>query len=449
MKKLFLSILLSFILIASAQANSFFLQGKKSFYEKDYKKANTYFVKALFDDPNDAECRYYYAQTLTYLKKYEQAKVEYGYVIQLAPSTVLAKYAQTSLDYLDGTVKSNNISSKIQINNDNYIKKAITSDGELVTWNTTKMPLKVYFDNKYNVSDMYLNAAKKALMTWENASEGLVKFLQINSSNYADIIITFEGMAMKTENQVLGFTKHSSSDSQINKVEITLYTLGPNYKKLTPTDVYNVALHEYGHMLGIWGHSDDKNDIMYALYDTNAMSSEMSLSARDKNTISTLYKIDKNPYSRENNSITSILGNKTTRVNEKLKQELEYVENIPSNPMGYVNVGNSYLALDKEYEAIEYYKEALKLDSNNKEASAALASIYTKRNDLNNAEIYYKNLMRIEPKNVNVYLNLANLYIKNKKFSKAQQTMKMLFYRNSDAKKDDRTQYIMQEIDKK
>ena len=72
MKKLILFICLSLILVQPAFCANYFTQGKKAFYQKNYNLANEYLVKALYKNPNDAECRYYYAQTLTYLKNYEQ-----------------------------------------------------------------------------------------------------------------------------------------------------------------------------------------------------------------------------------------------------------------------------------------------------------------------------------------------------------------------------------------
>lgn len=450
MRKIFsLVLIVLFALSNSINAADYFTMGKTAFAQKNYRQANIYFVQALTQDPNNANCRYFYAQTLTYLKNYEQARKEYGYVIQLAPSSVAADYSQQAIMYLDQmyfSTKPKQNSSDSVASSDNYLKKALTSNGELVTWDLDKMPLKIYLDNSYRVQNFYIDAAKSALSSWQQASDGLISFAYTVDPNLADVKIVFKGVAQKTENQILGLTQHTSKNGYIDKVQVTLYTLGPNYKMLTAADVYNVALHEFGHMLGIWGHSDSKNDVMYSLYDVHGQSNRINLSNSDKNTIKALYEIDKNPYSTTSNSINKVLGNKVDRMSAKLQQNLDYVKSVPGNPIGYINVANTYKAMNKEYEAISYYKKALTIDRNNKDANLALATIYFNRNDLKNAEIYYKNLIKIEPKNPHSYCNLINLYIRNNKLSNANATLSSLLYRNPDAKNQDCIKSIMKTL---
>ncbi|MCQ2958126.1 MAG: matrixin family metalloprotease, partial [Candidatus Gastranaerophilales bacterium] len=321
MKKIIFSLFIAGLLLAqNSFGANYFDMGKAAFNKKDYKTANTYFVKALIADPNNATCRYYYAQTLTYLNNYAQAKKEYKYVTLLAPNTKLAEYSFQSIAYLDKKTASNTSNSTANPNansqslsNDNYIKKALTTKGTLVTWDSDRMPLKVYLDNSKKVSVVYVNAVKAALNTWQSASSGLFSYLIVNDPKIADINIAFKGMAQKSENQNLGITHYMYKDEYISHINMEMYTLGPSYKPLKDYDVYTVALHELGHALGIVGHSDNKDDVMHATYDPSVHNARTTLTLRDKNTIQALYSIDKNPYSTSLTSINKVLGDKNTR----------------------------------------------------------------------------------------------------------------------------------------
>ena len=102
MKKILLSVFLFFVIACEPIFGAdYFELGKAAFAKKDYRQANVYFVQALTLDPNNANCRYYYAQTLTYLNNYEQAKKEYGYVLMLAPNSVAANYSKQAIAYID------------------------------------------------------------------------------------------------------------------------------------------------------------------------------------------------------------------------------------------------------------------------------------------------------------------------------------------------------------
>ena len=104
MKRLLIATFL-FLFLAAGAANAAvsdsFTAGKNAFEQKQYQAAITYFVQALRNEPNNAVYRYYYAQSLLYLKNYEQARKEFEYVIQLAPKELVGDYAKQSIEYID------------------------------------------------------------------------------------------------------------------------------------------------------------------------------------------------------------------------------------------------------------------------------------------------------------------------------------------------------------
>lgn len=440
-----ISILILFF-AKSTFAIDMFSMGKKYFEEKNYQKASQYFIQAITENPDYALYRYYYAQTLTYLNDYKQAKKEYGYVIDLEPNSQLSNYSQQAIEYID--TLNNQTTTNTQPSNDNYIKFAIDNSGELTTWNKEKMPLKIYIDNSKGVSSAHIRETKNALNTWSSATENKFQYIYTNNPSEADITITFKGMAKKSENQTLGLTSTQTTNGYFSKATVTLYTLGQNYKPLTPNDLYNVALHEFGHLLGISGHSNNTNDVMYATYTQGKDKSKYQLSLRDKNTAKALYEIDRNPYSTEENSITNVLGTKQERIEEKLKQSLEYIKMVPNSPVGYVTAGQVYLEANDEYHAIEYFNKALKISPLDYSANQNLAKLYFERNDLKNAEMHYKNLIKIKPKEIAPSVDLANLYIRNNKTINARAIINSLIYRNSSAKNNDEVKKVLEKIKK-
>ena len=445
MKKFFFTACLISLFIANGVscANDF-ASGRDAFNKKDYISANVYFIRALTSNPNDANCRYYYAQTLTYLKNYNQARKEYGYVMMLAPNTQLADYAKQSIAYLDKINKPQPDMKPIIA--DNYIKKAINAKGELVTWDVNKMPLKIYIDNSKRVATAYVTAVNDALSTWKSSTGGKFDYVITRDSGIADVKILLKTLPDKSEKQVLGLTEHADMNGNMVKATVTLYTLRQNYKQLKSYDVYNVALHEFGHLLGIEGHSDELDDVMHTTYNPDTHTGRMTLSKRDINTAKALYEIDKSPYSSNFNSINKVLGTKEDRMSEKLKESLEYINKVPDNPLGYVNAGQVYLELQNEEKGVAYLKKALEISPDYIYAHKSLAKHYYEKSDLQNAESYCKRVIKAEPKDVQAYYYLSNLYIKNNKMTMARTTINSLLYRNPSAQNDPHVVEVLKKI---
>ena len=452
MKRTLLAAFIVFLIgISSVLAVDNFALGKSAFNKKNYRMANTYLVRYLTENPNDANARYYYAQTQYYLGNYDQARIEYGYVIQLAPGTVLANYSQTSLAYLDKMQGGNKAKNDTPANNsvkesakettftsnDNYLVNALSEDGELDTWNPNQMPIPVYINLSNRPKDVYVKCVKDALEVWQAVSGGHISFYYVKDPAYANVIVNISGAPPKSEKGVLGYTTPVTQDGFIKSARLELYSLDPTYKAVAPVDFYNVALHEAGHLVGISGHSENQNDIMFPAYDkNNNAGAKQTLSARDINTLNAMYSLDKNPYATSINSVNRVLGDKNTRLNSKIQENEDYVKRFPNNPTGYCNLGKAYLEQGKTDEAIQAYNKALTVSPNDIYANQSLAKIYYEKNDFKKAETYYKNIIRIMPKGIDAYCNLTNIYIKTNRIQLAKSTMATLSYRNKNAEND-------------
>ncbi|MEI8390697.1 MAG: matrixin family metalloprotease [bacterium] len=204
-----------------------------------------------------------------------------------------------------------------------------------------KMPIIVYIDDAdvKNYKKYYRDAVKDAMKEWENASGGKIKFETSNDPKNANLKIVwteyFEDFAwqpelkkedVSAEKQKLKYKKASSIvqigsiaamvlgglvgvpviglvgsvggsvaspllqykglnlDDRIMKVKINTDCTSGMTKEQSFEKIKQIAMHQLGHSIGIYGHSPDSNDIMYGNFNVN------KLSDRDKNTIKEIYK---------------------------------------------------------------------------------------------------------------------------------------------------------------
>jgi predicted Zn-dependent protease len=105
----------------------------------------------------------------------------------------------------------------------------------------------------------------------------VVRYRQVDSSDGAQIRVVFKP---DTRNGLTTYTYYPSSGQLISaKVEIGVR--GNN-----PIDIRSVAAHEFGHALGIGGHSQNPDDMMYPNFVSNV---PLQITPSDLNTVKTAY----------------------------------------------------------------------------------------------------------------------------------------------------------------
>lgn len=240
---------------------------------------------------------------------------------------------------------------------DNYFSNAVTASGNFAIWQ--QMPVNVYIQ-----SNPFTNIVKSAFDLYNANFNGMISFNYVDSPTTAQINVTFPARLERADEEqfVAGITNNFSSGHNIQSSNIKLLTQKDGIK-FSSAFVYNTALHEIGHALGINGHSNNRADIMYPQTQANTM---MTLSARDMATLKIMYS--------KNTEL--INQNSATASTDKLQEALRYTQQAPNKTNSWINLGNVYYDLKMLPEALEAYKKALNIDPSDSNIYASMAECY-------------------------------------------------------------------------
>ena len=170
---------------------------------------------------------------------------------------------------------------------------------QLRHWAT--FPTRVYFVPGVFVTPERKTQALAGFNWWVQATSSAVRFQEVGSAGAANIIVQYETRGDTHYGAVTEY--HANSRSELMDATITF-----NMTYLTSVaDITPVAAHEFGHALGIGGHSGDPDDVMSS---TAQVYSRTSLSVRDVNTLETAYcglpdALNSSPASASSNTLTS------------------------------------------------------------------------------------------------------------------------------------------------
>lgn len=239
----------------------------------------------------------------------------------------------------------------------NYLNFAATQDGKIARWN--KKTIKYFYVDSTNY---YAKTIENAINTYNKLFKGLFYFEYTKNRDNADVEIFVKPQFTKFEksNEAfrVGLTNIylNENNNNIEKAKITLiykHPIDKNKKNISKEDMYKVVLHELGHAVGISGHSDNENDIMYP----TLSKADEKLSQRDRVTIKLLYSNDSKILTRQLKNV------KRTKINEAKK----YVKgaNDLSETKALVNLAQTYFENGQKEKALETYKKAINKDKNN------------------------------------------------------------------------------------
>lgn len=170
-------------------------------------------------------------------------------------------------------------------------------------WSETSMPLKVcLLDPTKPVKGYkqnYRALVWRAIETWQAQTRKLVSFQFVPTPAQANIVIDWtddiDAVAMKQdpkdkEEHNIGFCHMDGLDARGNftRGKVSLLTIDP-YKKVPYTDlaIESIALHEFGHALGL-PHSSNPADVMFP-WQQNTGNERTKLTAADVGRVVQLY----------------------------------------------------------------------------------------------------------------------------------------------------------------
>lgn len=194
----------------------------------------------------------------------------------------------------------------------------------------------IHFINHKNKQDEYKNHIIKATKTWSNALNNKIKFEVIDSLYNADIKVYWAKTTRKSAG--LQFTEHNTLDMHC----IAIGVMDIDGTSYTSEEVYNIILHEFGHILGL-GHSPNTNDVM-----SNKWSPVYQPSKNDILVLNLIYSLGKKSYKECEEFIEKyILQNLnqntiTTSYKRNIIQEIQDIANFNIYHLISRNISTKY-----------------------------------------------------------------------------------------------------------
>ena len=188
------------------------------------------------------------------------------------------------------------VSARVPPVGDDYLRSVAVRDGYndtyLLHWSVRQMPLEVFLPRPpadlFEDLDAVQAEVRRAVLDWTDvAAPGVPSFVFVDSHGDADIPIVW---AREPDGDwYIAFCSYNLNLRQqrfgVEQILVTGRYAGGQVANLD--DIHETVLHEMGHALGLMGHSDDPNDIMFPNVTGRP---EKGLSDRDRRTLAALYE---------------------------------------------------------------------------------------------------------------------------------------------------------------
>ncbi len=294
-----------------------FETGVRLYQQHEYEKALAYFEKAgaatAAAGQENPAILYYQANALAKLRRLPEAGEIYHHITQIAPETRAGRLSKIALNRLNSQLKGNTVrydtsttydpNTQLVALQEKMTEKMIAAGqserghylehiamGQFVAhWYPEDMPIRVHVQ-KSSRATRYYDLVPRALDQWVNAAGGGLSYVMVESSEEAHIRIEWVnalGPAMQPYQQghTVGLTYVQGIGDRLVPHRMEMATFDRLTQRPYPPEViYATLIHEFGHALGMVGHSPSPYDIMYPY--TNNLT---TLSVRDRTTIRAIY----------------------------------------------------------------------------------------------------------------------------------------------------------------
>ncbi len=266
-----------------------------------------------------------------------------------------------------------------------YFDYAITP-GNIIHWNLAKMPLNVYIqpppaEFKQRMPD-YANFVIKAIGEWRKA-EPAFQFRLVATEKQSDVRVKWKTML---EHNRIGESPNIVLSGKLVLADLVLATHTPTGQILDTETLYLTIVHEFGHVLGIHGHSPNEEDIMY----WQASLKQTQLTSRDLATMKRLYQTKPTYTNDTSTTMASIrVGAANLLMAQQFFKKQQYQDalaklavvfaNDPNNTDAYLLAGLCNAKLQDYERAVSLYERAVKPNDKNPLKIYDLAVLTLKR----------------------------------------------------------------------
>ena len=383
-----------------------------------------------------------------------------------------------------------------------YFEQVTLFSGGRIT-RFTQMPIRVHISPTLKALP-YLTEIRYAMRTWETATDGKIRFQETETLEQADIRVTetYSGRlsfldtrlgsanlarleqgkytVSGTDAQAQSNNADQSSNTTVDfTVEVIFVLEGDGTTgELSQEEMRTVCLHEFGHAIGLWGHSPNTDDVCHAtataqhpttrdintllkLYNTPLHTSQHEIAigllkkeiqtnprhARPHYLLGAVYfdkgdmalaipnfqnclKVDRNYEPAREKLIQAYQktgqSNQAVRLVEQRVKSQQGHRSLRESAESYNYLGTLYYQQGDMDRAIQAFENALKRSPHHKTAKKNLHQLFRqkafnalKRNAFDEATTYFEKAIRLDPENATTYRIMGDGYALASEFSQA------------------------------